>query len=87
MTKEERPDDFEEIINEELFSLKEARIYICEKLNLSPSYFKKHIRDMLDPRPTIIKRNEGIARSLKVSKSEVDEVIYRIKKKFLDKKS
>lgn len=85
MTKDERPDDFDEVINEELLSLKEAQQYICEKLNLSQNYFRKYIRDMLNPRPTIINRQKGIARGLKVSKTEVDEVVYEIKKKFLDK--
>ena len=80
MADNTRPDDFDEIIDAELMTLKEAKEYSIEKLRINEKYFRKFIRPKLNPKPVLVDSNNPKPRSLKVRKSDLEQVIYDIKK-------
>lgn len=85
MPDSNKPDDFEKVINMELMSISEAKVYICEKLACSEKYFYTDIRPWLKPVPTFIDFENRKAKNLKIPKYQVDELIYDIKKKLIDR--
>lgn len=79
--KKDKPDDFEQILNEKMLTITEAQILACEKLSIGKEYFNKFVRPKLNPRPMLVDQKKKRVGSLKISQSEVEQVIYEIKKK------
>lgn len=88
MSDTERPDDFYQVINEKFFTITEAQQFCKDKMNIGSKNFYKHIRPRLYPGPQLVTRDEkgdADADSIKVAQSEVEQVVYDIKKSFLER--
>jgi hypothetical protein len=72
---------------EELWSIKEARMYVCEKLNISESTFYRTYHERLDRLVTPYGRNKytGRLNNYKCKKSDVKRLVYSIVKSTLTK--
>lgn len=83
------PDDFDDVLNEEMITMKEAKNLAIEYLKTNHLDFYRHIHPRLKKRNRaafITQEKEGVAlANQKLPKSEVMMVIYDIKKKWIDR--
>jgi hypothetical protein len=77
--------EIEHVINDVPLSMKEAKSHCLKELNIGDTYFYRFIRSKLNLRPLILDVETEKVGKMAVLQSEVDEVIYQIKKEFKER--
>ena len=87
MTKNQPPiTEKQQLINDKPLTVKEAISYTQDKLGFGRRFFYMHVRKRLNFRPIVIDLDEKKAAGLSVLQSELDDLIYAIKKDFKDRR-
>lgn len=80
-----RDDEYttEELVELEVFTVKETKEYVKEKIGIGDSLFKECIRPLLTFYPMLLNYKRKRHSHLVIPKKEVDKVIARVKKRLL----